>query len=516
MKHEILSHSSFFEHMAEFGYFRDIEEVLPEDFTSVFEIARVLEDPNSPLFKSIEKMMTVSTAVEIGKQNGREWRPNRNFTDTPEEYEATLMRTLNDVKRILPTQYALPYDVFLQRLARRSLWINIPKTPVIVPFKSDSKEFNPNNFKQKVYLLMDTSSSMISHHRAQMAKAVVYVFLKRNLKELGHIFFRTFDTDVGPLWKATDLPSLRRLIQYVMRIKKLGNGTVLEKSILTAIDDIKHSSSLEGAEILIVTDGACHLDMDKIKSELGTTISINTIKIGNATIIPDEKFLRDAATKGNAPRKIDLRKMEEELRHLKAELEFVSGTNANRALRNQINDLEHRTNQLRNLITDDIKQKYGHEIEHLSKVYVNIDDLALDDIFKLKQSEIQELKELLAEIESDFDGGFDADSLREAALLYEHIQMLLHNSPTPAQKQQLQDMANKLQELLKEVGNTMKGGNSIINGVSSNDLHDIQMMLGSSKYGGEGFSLMQIIMQIMKQFLSKKIFSGFKYFSKKK
>ena len=52
--------------------------------------------------------MTVSSAIEPGKVNGREWRPNKNFTDTPEEYESTLMRNLNDVKLILPTQYALP------------------------------------------------------------------------------------------------------------------------------------------------------------------------------------------------------------------------------------------------------------------------------------------------------------------------------------------------------------------------------------------------------------------------
>ncbi|MBL0332577.1 MAG: VWA domain-containing protein [Chlorobi bacterium] len=516
MKHEILTHSSFFEHMEEFGYFRDIEDSLPEDFTSVFEIARVIENPDSQLFKSIQQVMTVSSAIEPGKVNGREWRPNKNFTDTPEEYESTLMRNLNDVKLILPTQYALPYDVFLQRLSRRSLWINLPKNPVIVPFKSSSKDYNPNNFKQKVYMLLDTSTSMSAHHRIQMAKAVVFVFLKRNLKELGHVYFRTFDTEVGSLWKATELNSLKKLIKYVMRLKKLGNGTVMEKAIMIAINDIKKSSSLEGAEILLVTDGACHLDIEKIKEGIGKSIIINTIKIGSTTIVPDEKYLRDIASRGNAPRQKDLKKMEEELRHLKAELEFTAGTITSKALRSQITDMEHRTNQLKLMIIDDIKLKYGREIEYLSKVYVNINDLVLDDIFKLNQSEIDELKELLNAIELDFEGGFDADALREAALLYEHIQMLLHNAPNPNQKKQLEDMANNLQELLKDVGKTMSNnGSNMVSGVSSNDLRDIQMMLSSSKNGGEGFSLFQIILQMMKQLLSKKIFSGLKYFKKK-
>ncbi|MFZ1572838.1 MAG: hypothetical protein WAT89_08905, partial [Candidatus Kapaibacterium sp.] len=88
--------------------------------------------------------------------------------------------------------------------------------------------------------------------------------------------------------------------------------------------------------------------------------------------------------------------------------------------------------------------------------------------------------------------------------------------PNPNQKKQLEDMANNLQELLKDVGKTMSNnGSNMVSGVSSNDLRDIQMMLSSSKNGGEGFSLFQIILQMMKQLLSKKIFSGLKYFKKK-
>lgn len=47
--------------MEEFGYLRDQEEMLPEDFTAVFEIARVLEDPDSALAHAISPVMTISS-----------------------------------------------------------------------------------------------------------------------------------------------------------------------------------------------------------------------------------------------------------------------------------------------------------------------------------------------------------------------------------------------------------------------------------------------------------------------
>ena len=124
--------------MEEFGYLREIEEMLPEDFTAVFEIARVLEDPESELFRSIERVMTVSTKPAESEKKGRyEWQPNRNVTHS-EEYEAALMRNFSDIKRLFPHQYLLPDEIFMQRLARRSLWINVPRTPVVIPFKSSS------------------------------------------------------------------------------------------------------------------------------------------------------------------------------------------------------------------------------------------------------------------------------------------------------------------------------------------------------------------------------------------
>ena len=193
-----LRHTSFFKHMDEFGYFSELTESLPENFTSVFEIARVLEDESSQLYQHIQSALTVSTIKPPKKEESREWRPNRHVPAV-QEFDVDFIKSVSEVSRILPFQHVLPEEVFIRRLARRELLCRVARTPVILPFGNSSNDYNPNFFKQKVYLLLDTSASMLSHHRFQMAKAVAYVFLKRNLHELGQIYFRTFDRSIGPV-----------------------------------------------------------------------------------------------------------------------------------------------------------------------------------------------------------------------------------------------------------------------------------------------------------------------------
>lgn len=483
--------------MEEFGYLREIEDILPEDFTAVFEIARVLEDPDSPLFRSISPAMTISSREGTTEQKGKyEWRPNRNVPHS-EEYEAALMRNMSDIKRLFPHQYLLPDEIFMQRLARRALWINIPRTPVVIPFKSSSSDYSPNNYKQKIYLLLDTSTSMSSHHRIQMAKAVVYVFLKQNLKDLGHIYFRTFDTDLGPLQTASDMPGLRRLIRYTMRLNRLGNGTVMERAILQAAEDIRAQSALSGAEILMVTDGACHLDQEKVRSALGDTIRINTIKIGNAELYPDDKFLGHLAGQGDNADARNLARLEEDVRRSKIDLGRITIESERRSMGAHIASTQSRADQLRALLVDRLKLTYGREIETLSTVFVNIDDISADAIFTLRQSEIDEIRELLAEVEMDFEDGVDADALREAALLYEHVQMLLKAGGDAEQMEQLQQMADRLSELLKDVTETTDAVDSAVRKMSRSDLHDLHMMLNIKS--SQGGSLLKMLLAMIRR-----------------
>ena len=483
--------------MEEFGFFRDLEEMLPEEFTAVFEIARVLEDPASDLARSLSKTLAIASSTPMREEGrSREWRPSR-IHSAGDEYEAALMRSVSDVTRIFPHQHLLPDEVFLRRLSQRSLWINTPRTPVIIPFKSSSEEYAPDNFKQKVYLLLDSSTSMSSHHRFQMAKAVLYVFLKRNLAELGHVYLRTFDTDLGPLQTATDAHGLRKLIRYTMRLGQLGNGTVMEKAILQATEDIRARSSLSGAEILMVTDGACHLDVDRIRGALGDSIRLSTVKIGNAEVFPDDRFLRDAASRSSSAQGREILRLEEEIRRVRFDLGISSSDGEKRSLESKIRNLERRVEEQRTAVIGRIRETYGREIELLSSTFVNIDDLSADKIFTLSRHQIDEIRELLAEVESDFSEGVDADSLREAALLYEHVQMILNTAASSEHAAELEAIAGRLRQLLGDMienGEVPAGG---ARGISRADLHDLHMMLQMQSTRGD--SLMKLLLALLRR-----------------
>lgn len=498
MQHNALRHASFFEHMEEFGYFSELEAALPEDFTSVFEIARVLEDEDSALFKRLSSALTVASKTPKEEKKSRDWKPNRHVP-VAEEFDVEFIRSVNDVRRILPSQHVLPEEVFVRKLARRELMMRVSRTPVILPFGNSSSEYNPNYYKQKVYLLLDTSASMLSHHRFQMAKAAAYVFLKRNLKELGHIYFRTFDREIGPLVTATDMTGLRALIRHVMRLRQLGNGTAMEKAIMTACGDICGQSDLSGAEILIITDGAAHLDRGRITEALGPNITVNTIKIGDAKVAIDEKILQDEATRGSSPESHALAQIEERIHHLEVEMRNASTSRTDR-IQGEINSLRGQASRMRIHIVEHMRGSYGREIEGLSRVFVNVDDIAADSLFRLSKEQIDELHALVIEAEEAFREGIDAETLKEIALLYEHVAMLLKEGDTE-NNAALQTMQSRLSSLLDDfmqsVGRSMGGAAA---GIGRDDLRDLSLMLQTRSLGDN--SLLAALLSMLRRLLT--------------
>ncbi len=506
MPSDALRHTLFFEHMEEFGYFSELTSALPENFTSVFEIARVLEDETSALYQQLHEAITVSSTVPPKKKESREWRPNRHIPPV-QEFDVDFIRSVSEVSRILPSQHVLPDEVFMRRLARRELIRRVARTPTILPFGNSSHDFNPNFFKQKVYLLLDTSASMLSHHRFQMAKAVAYVFLKRNLKELGHIYFRTFDRDIGPLVTATDMTSLRALIRTIMRLSRLGNGTALEKAILTACDDICRDSALSGAELLVITDGAAHLDKGRITEALGSAITINTIKIGDAKVAIDEKILHDEAARGSSPESHSLAEIGERIRHLEFEMTNASTSRIER-IQAEVRSLKGQMERMRQHIVEHMRSEYGREIEAISRVFVNVDDITADSLFHLTPEQLAELRELVIAAEAEFKGGIDAETLKEVVLLYEHISMLLEE-PVDENEPSLKELRNKLSGLLDDfvqsTGRSPGGGAS---GIRRDDLRDLGMMLQHRSLGDN--SLIATLLQLLRRIMNIRPFGRLK------
>jgi len=439
------TYERFFETMEEMGLFGSIYEHLPPDFTAVFEIARILEDAEHPLTQRLAPVLSLSRVVlPTGREEETSF-PKEIVLPTEEEQEAQLIRHVRDITRIYPHQHLLPDEVFYRRLAERTLWMPSSILPRIYPVEPESEGFHPDSRKQKVYILLDTSSSMQVKNRIHLAKAVTFYFLKHNLRELGQISLRTFDVDVGELRQAVDQQSYEALMTSIMQISTLGQGTAMAKAIYTAIDDLRAIPNLSGAELLIITDGACTLDPEKISEACGDDIVINTLKIGHVTVYPGRTYEEDYLEKGDTLEHATLRKLRQKKKALEREIALTAGETSRQRKQYALGYLQEEIGSLSERLLDQLEKTYGHELEQLSRVYIEIDDITEDEIYTLSKEGLDDLNQLFDQIVSVDEQAKDMISLKKLALLADHIAMLLRHVKDQSLRMRLKELQTALQ-----------------------------------------------------------------------
>ncbi len=426
--------------MEEFGFFSHIYERLPEDFTAIFEIARVLDDELSALSKQLREVVRLPAPADSQKRDKAE--DFHRYTPAGDRYSADLITSYHDVARIYPNQFLLPEEVFMQRLARRELWMPVARTGVILPVDDTSEGFTFDSRKQKVYVLFDTSQSMAAHHRIHLAKAVLYVFLKRNKVELGHISLRTFDEHVGEVHTAVDEASYHALMRYVLRLTHLGEGTILQKALMTALDDIQQTEHLSGAEILIITDGAVQLDLDLLRSKMDEHTLIHAVKIGHVETYASEVQIDDMIARGQIKDRtlVDLQKQKEEIEH---QLRVIEGAARHHQLDQMLAGVR------RQMALH--KVPFGHELEQLSTVYVNIDDLVETGLFRANPETIGDLEALARALEMEASEFLTPELTKKVAVLHDHVQFLLRYETDPELAERLRLIDERLRKLLAHV-----------------------------------------------------------------
>lgn len=436
----------FFSRLDEFGLFDHIESGLPDEFPIIYEIARVFENEKHPLTERLAPILFRKPDLkEEKKTKEREIIPVITHSD---EYEADLIRTVREVVRIYPHQFLLPDEVFYQKLAERSLWIPRANTPRNFRYQSESDNFAPDSRKQKIYILLDTSSSMISHHRIHVAKAIAYFFLRTNKKELGHIFFRTFDIEIGELRQAKDEHSYEELISHIMHIDTLGNGTAMAKALQIATQDIRKNDDLSEAEILIITDGAVHLDKDKIRAFLGDSIKLNTVKIGTEEVQINMLQVRDEIEHSDTDHAKLLQKFQMREREVQSKISTTAGEQSKKLLNVELSSIRHQMEATTEQFAKKIMSGYGHEIDELSKIYLQIPDVEPQDIFCLPQIRVRELEELAEQMAQEISDHAQPEDIKKAALLYNHLMFLVKYNPIDTQR--LKEAAEELQKMLEK------------------------------------------------------------------
>ncbi len=479
MPHLLASESDFFSRMEEFGFFSSLEKKLPDEFSLVYEIARVLEDGGHSLSEQLAPVLWL-----LPDENAPKHSPNKEVVPhlpSSEEYEAYLISSYRDVARIYPHQFLLPDEVFFQRLAERSLWMPKPKAPNNFRYSAESDDFAPDSRKQKVYVLFDTSRSMREHYRIHLAKAIAYFFLRRNVRELGTVFFRTFDQEIGDLHIANDLNGYHDLIGAMMRLDALGRGTSLEKALETAINDIHAYAYMTEAEILVITDGAAHINIEKIRVMLGDAIRINTVKIGDASISPSPNFVRDYILNGNAEDAKMLRSMQDKIHDIERQLHSLKTESKRAALQSELKyNSSYLAHELE-LLAKKIGDTYGREIESLSNIFILIQDIEPSKLFSIQGERLDELKELITEILDVMRNEPTVEYAKRAAVLEEHLDILLtHKAVDDADiSAQTKELKELLEKMLKQTANT----SAVALDISDEDRFGIVKLLGKSASG---------------------------------
>ncbi|MEP7235268.1 MAG: vWA domain-containing protein, partial [Ignavibacteriota bacterium] len=390
---------SFFQRMEEFGFLGHIYDHLPREFTAVFEIARVLESEDSDLHKRLEAALRLPS-IDQTKTNEQVAVFSAEVI-VGEEYEADFMRNRRDVARIYPWQFALPEQIFDQRLAKRELWMPVSKMLNILPVQEIGESFSFDSRKQKVFVLFDTSASMRTHHRIHLAQAILWHFLEKNKSDMGFISLRTFDDKVGEMHSAVDPESFNALIRYILRITDLGNGTVLQKALVTALDEIATMEHLSGAEILVITDGAVSIDEALIRSKMDENIKIHTIKIGHSQVFASDKMIDDLIRTGkfgNTKLLQDLLNQEHELLH---GLEHSQAHDKHLQYEQSLRYVRAQLKEKKAKYAAEFHEQFGHELERVSSVYVEIEDFNEKSMFLADADEIDDLEILIAALESD-------------------------------------------------------------------------------------------------------------------
>lgn len=436
----------FFARMEDFGFFDSVSEHLPDDFTAVFEIARVLEDLEHPLGEQLAPVLMMATGNDTPPPTAQ-YIPN---LMPGEEYDADLIRNVQELPAIYPYQFLLPENVFYQRLVERSLWLPRPRPPQNYRYQSESDTFKPDHRKQKVYLLFDISRSMNLHWRIHLAKAIAFIFLRRNMKELGTVYFRTFADTVGDLQTANDIPSFNRLISDIMHMKALGKGTFLQKALMTAIEDIRSLHSLSDAEILVVTDGAAHIELAKLRELMGAHIRVNTVKIGDEHIVADAKFVQYHLHDSNTEDAKRLKQLLDKKRDMEAQLQNAASGSRRTAMQQDIGHLDRQIQTITTRVAKYITEHYGKEIIELSNVYVNVDDIHPDHFIQLDAQRRSELEELTDSLLDALHKEHLRDDIKRAAILYDHLELLLkHNKGEETEK--LRKQKKELEEMFKRI-----------------------------------------------------------------
>jgi uncharacterized protein with von Willebrand factor type A (vWA) domain len=187
--------------------------------------------------------------------------------------EVEPMSSYDQLSELLPEQLLMTNDQFYHALAEQHLLILQHYEQIV---------------KQKLlYMLLDVSGSMErpmanGMPRHVWARGVTLNLLRKALHGEAQYYMRMFDGGTYDLYQSLNADEAARLIDLVLNLSFRGEGTNIFGALQRACTDIRERSTVQEAELLLITDGedGVKYSVEKVKELLGDDIRLHIAFIG--------------------------------------------------------------------------------------------------------------------------------------------------------------------------------------------------------------------------------------------
>lgn len=158
------------------------------------------------------------------------------------------IKKTEDIKRILPSQFALDDVLFLKKLISRELL--------------KKKYMQRQEKRQILYMLVDSSGSMSSHVKGNLTKidvckAVAIALMKKMISNEDLFYFRWFTDRVDTLHIIETKEQAKKFLIELVFGRAADGGTAIQNAIEVAVKDVRKKlhKGMDLADILLVSDG---------------------------------------------------------------------------------------------------------------------------------------------------------------------------------------------------------------------------------------------------------------------
>ncbi len=293
--------------------FEDLRGLVPASFFLLFKIARVLKTPDGKLTNQLQGFYDICRSADRMAQTtqAKTTRFSREvpiLTGHDPQFGQRRITGVEEIGSVKPVDVAIEdFTELLRKAEERQLDIRVllksnekKAEDELAPIRDGGSRQMGNAAEQKLYLLLDRSFSMWEQHRFLYAKVLAIEFLRRKKGTGARLFYRAFDYETYELQRVVGKADFDNLIRHLLFIEPGGKGTDIQLALMTAIQDIRFDGMLDKAEIMLITDGCDHIEVDRVKEALGTDIKIHMLKIGRDSPEPSPSELKDMIEKDHS------------------------------------------------------------------------------------------------------------------------------------------------------------------------------------------------------------------------